>query len=220
VQVALQQIAKGRPVAAGSVIEYVICETTAAQQPASTADGAPAAPAVVGKSIAERARHPSAVLASAGSLAIDREWYLANQIHPPVARLVEVIEGTDSARIAACLGLDPSKFSSGSAQQTGAESAADEIFGNAVEDDETRFRDTQPLLLRCAACGDSTAARPLTATLALPGGKHPALTCGLCGEDYDGVSMHNQLTAAMREAERTYYKVSAAFRRERHARTH
>lgn len=34
----------------------------------------------------------------------DKEWYLANQIHPPIGRLCEPIDGTDSARIADCLG--------------------------------------------------------------------------------------------------------------------
>jgi DNA polymerase alpha subunit A len=36
---------------------------------------------------------------------LDKEWYLANQIHPPIGRLCEPIDGTDSARIADCLGI-------------------------------------------------------------------------------------------------------------------
>lgn len=32
------------------------------------------------------------------------------QVHPSVSRLCAPIEGTDEARIADCLGLDPSKF--------------------------------------------------------------------------------------------------------------
>jgi hypothetical protein len=157
-------MARGKPCAAGSVIEYVICETTAEAAKDSAADAAalaaldaaeaaagggggvaPATPApppskppaaaaatVVGKSVSERARHPSAVLAAAGALALDREWYLANQVHPPVVRLVEAIEGTDGARIAECLGLDPAKFASGGHGGVNV-SAADEIFGTAVE---------------------------------------------------------------------------------------
>lgn len=86
-QVALQQIARGVQIAPGSVIEYVVCESRDAEPAATTTttlldgDGvaAAAAPAVgsVGKSIAERARHPSAVLAADGALSIDREWCAA-----------------------------------------------------------------------------------------------------------------------------------------------
>ncbi|KAJ1633420.1 hypothetical protein T492DRAFT_1142813 [Pavlovales sp. CCMP2436] len=226
VQVALQLLARGEAVAPGSVIEYVVCEykpdaaagATSTAQGQADGDGAsigtpPAAkrepkPSVapVGKSIAERARHPSAVLAADGALSVDREWYLANQIHPPVARLLDVIEGTDSARIAECLGLDPSKFSGGQSGAVAAE-GVDEIFGNAVEDDEARFRDVSPLTLACAACGESAHARPLTSAVPAVDGKHPALACAACGEPYDGVLLHNQLTVAMRRAEKTYYTV-------------
>ena len=43
-------------------------------------------------------------------ITIDYEWYLSQQIHPPISRLLNPIEGTDSGRIAECLGLDASKF--------------------------------------------------------------------------------------------------------------
>ena len=36
---------------------------------------------------------------------IDIDWYLHNQIHPPVARLCVPIYGTDNARLAECLGI-------------------------------------------------------------------------------------------------------------------
>jgi len=45
-------------------------------------------------------------------LTIDEEYYLSNQIHPVVTRLCDPIDGTDSALIAQCLGLDPSGFKS------------------------------------------------------------------------------------------------------------
>ena len=61
-------------------------------------------------SIAERAITPKKYLETQDTAKIDFQWYLTSQVHPPVARLVEVIEGTDSARIADCLGLDSSKF--------------------------------------------------------------------------------------------------------------
>ena len=41
---------------------------------------------------------------------MDCEYYLAQQLHPVVSRLIDPLEGTDSARIAQCLGLDPEQY--------------------------------------------------------------------------------------------------------------
>lgn len=57
----------------------------------------------------QRAYHIDEIKAN-DKLKIDTEYYLAQQIHPVVSRLIEPIEGTDAARIAMCLGLDASKF--------------------------------------------------------------------------------------------------------------
>jgi hypothetical protein len=60
-------------------------------------------------SIAERARHPDELKASTDNWIVDIEYYISQQIRPVVTRLCAPIEGTDAARIADCLGLDPSK---------------------------------------------------------------------------------------------------------------
>jgi len=41
---------------------------------------------------------------------IDREYYLGQQIMPPVQRLLEVIPGIIIADIAKCLGLDEARY--------------------------------------------------------------------------------------------------------------
>ena len=41
---------------------------------------------------------------------MDTHYYLAQQLHPVVSRLCEPLEGTDSARIAQSLGLDPEQY--------------------------------------------------------------------------------------------------------------
>lgn len=56
-----------------------------------------------------RAYHPDD-LRKNESLEVDVDYYLKNQIHPVVSRLMEPIEGTNNAQIAECLGLDPSSF--------------------------------------------------------------------------------------------------------------
>jgi DNA polymerase elongation subunit (family B) len=43
------------------------------------------------------------------ALQLDYEWYLGNQILPPISRLCEPIEGTSAAEMSARLGLDVSK---------------------------------------------------------------------------------------------------------------
>jgi DNA polymerase alpha subunit A len=62
---------------------------------------------------AERAHHPEAVLRSNGVLVPDVQWYLTQQLVPPIARLCEPIEGTSAATIAQHMGLDASKFNKG-----------------------------------------------------------------------------------------------------------
>lgn len=54
--------------------------------------------------------HPTEIAKSGGRLKVDREWYLAQQLLPPIARLCEPIEGTSQAQLAECLGLDSSRF--------------------------------------------------------------------------------------------------------------
>jgi DNA polymerase alpha subunit A len=91
VQVALRMQTQGITARVGDTIPYVIC---------------------VGKSstIGKRAYHIDDVLKEDSTLEIDLEWYLANQVHPPIARLCAPIEGTDNARLALCLGLDSHKY--------------------------------------------------------------------------------------------------------------
>ena len=44
------------------------------------------------------------------SLKVDKNYYLAQQLHPVVSRLCDPLDGTDASRIAQCLGLDPEQY--------------------------------------------------------------------------------------------------------------
>lgn len=95
VQVALRMNAtKNKRFKRGDVVSYVICE-----------DGTDNNPMQRGYHLDELKSDPK--------LKIDKEYYLSNQIHPVVSRLLKPIAGTDSARIAQCLGLDPNKYREG-----------------------------------------------------------------------------------------------------------
>merc|ERR1719359_1039697 len=88
-------ISHGISVTQGQEIPYIIC------MPAKGAEGK--------TSVAERARFPLE-LKWDSDLAIDIAWYKSSQIHPPLVRLLEPVEGTDAARLAECLGMDSSRF--------------------------------------------------------------------------------------------------------------
>jgi len=92
VQVALRMREKQQTVRIGQVIPYIFCI-------ASTDDKSD-----VKLTQAERAKHPDELRRSEGTLLIDHEFYLSNQILPPIERLCDPIEGTDRARLAECLG--------------------------------------------------------------------------------------------------------------------
>ena len=122
-QVALQMLKNNRPVNVGDHIPYVICS--------QGAEGA--APP-------QRARHPDDVYRSNGELTLDFEWYLSNQLLPPISRLCEPIEGTSQAIISAKLGLDASKYAKNS--NTAVDDNDDFGFTPRCKmDDAERFKD-------------------------------------------------------------------------------
>lgn len=94
-QVALKMLKLNKPVNIGDHIPYVICKAEDGAEKSSPAD---------------RAHHPEEVSRSDGALSIDYEWYLSQQILPPISRLCEPIEGTSQAIISQQLGLDSSRF--------------------------------------------------------------------------------------------------------------
>jgi DNA polymerase alpha subunit A len=108
VQVALKMKAKGTSVRAGDVVPYIFCMGD---------DGVTAKAAK-----ADRAYHPDELRKKDTTLKIDYDFYLSLQVLPPVERLCDPIEGTDRARLAECLGLDPNRFR---AQQAVIESERD-----------------------------------------------------------------------------------------------
>ncbi|EEC17676.1 DNA polymerase alpha catalytic subunit, putative [Ixodes scapularis] len=57
----------------------------------------------------QRAYHPEELKGN-DSLSIDKQYYLAQQIHPVVARICAPIDGTDAAMIAEVLGLNPAHY--------------------------------------------------------------------------------------------------------------
>jgi DNA polymerase alpha subunit A len=149
VHVARAMIQNNLSVSIGDHIPYIITAPLEGVDDASKAS----------KSTAERARHPDEVARSGGILQPDVEWYLTQQILPPVARLCEPIEGTPQGLLAERLGLDPARYNrQNSSSGIGAEIDDDELVSYTPAScmtDKDRFRDVTKLNLTCVACGET-----------------------------------------------------------------
>lgn len=133
-QVALKLLKENKPVNIGDHIPYIICNppvvastttatsiangneggiasssTTNGVESGSVAVSTPAPSSSTKLSVADRAYHPDEIFRSNGELKVDIEWYLTQQILPPISRLCEPIEGTSAIILSQCLGLDTSR---------------------------------------------------------------------------------------------------------------
>ncbi|CAI5494604.1 unnamed protein product [Closterium sp. Naga37s-1] len=135
---------------AGDAIPYVI-----AVPRQSGSEGADAAVPPAGRSgaggIAERARHVDELRSAESEWDVDREYYLAHQVHPVVARLCAPIEGTDAARLADCLGLDSSKYRHVHATASTVRDDA-MLAASSILDDDERYARLPPLQFLCPSC--------------------------------------------------------------------
>lgn len=145
VQVAKMMLQNNRPVNTGDHIPYIIT---------SPPPQDPNQPAVKVPSATERARHPEEIARSDGALKPDVEWYLTQQILPPIARLCEPIEGASQQILAEKLGLDSSRYNYNN--RSGAEINDDDLIDYtpaSLLPDEERFKSVEKLKLFCFACG-------------------------------------------------------------------
>lgn len=127
--------ARGVTAAAGDTIPYVICRSSAAS----------------GTGLADCAYHPDELKRST-ELQIDTDWYLQTQIHPPVARLCEHLDGTDAAQLAQCLGLDSKKYQQATSAAGRDSSLLSQVRFVTRMPDEERFAHVERLKVTCASC--------------------------------------------------------------------
>ncbi|KAL7410542.1 hypothetical protein BDY24DRAFT_399400 [Mrakia frigida] len=187
VQVALRIKARGGSAKSGDVMQYIFCL------------GADGKAARTGQ--ADRAYHPDEIRKQP-ELKIDYEYYLAQQILPPIERLCDPIEGTDKARLAECLGLDAQRY----APKTGGDVEREfNTLGSQMSDKE-RFQDCDPFEVRCSSC-DFVVERfggllDDPSTLIQPHG----LTCSNCLSPLSTPSLAVQLELQIRARITKYYK--------------
>lgn len=191
VQVALRLMEKGKHVKAKDVMSFII-----------TGDSSGST-----ETAAKNAYPVDEVIKQGSELKPDIDYYLHKQILPPVERLCAPIGGTNITMLAACLGLDTTKYrvstASGSAN-------AQDVEVQPLESqipDAVRFQNCTPLYLRCRACHAMFPFRGIaspdsTATLT-----HNGITCprGDCKQVLSTLSVVAQLEAAIRQTLAEYY---------------
>lgn len=199
VQVALRLKARGKAVNAGQEVQYVICE-------ASTTEGPK-------ESFAARARHLTELQLDP-TLRIDVAWYKNHQVHPLVSRLLGPVEGTDAARIAECLGLDPARFAQSVAGKAGAvgDYAADFAAGAAADvdalmDRKTRFKNFSSSLsgLKCKSCAVEVPWKQLLQPeVGQTTGTNALFRCGGCNTEVSPAQAQNLLMMQIRSLLRSH----------------
>ena len=186
VQVALRELSRGKTVRKDDVIAYII-----------TGDGK-----TTSESAAKRAYTPQDVSKSDSGLTPDVEWYLYKQIFPPVERLCANISGTDTVRLADCLGLDVRKYSINNNTSSGGNDTEIHPLESQI-DDEVRFKDAFRLMLRCRACKGTFGFEGLSGSLGIcsPAG----ITCR-CKHILSNISVMAQLEHQIRQQTSKYYE--------------
>ena len=186
VQVALRELSRGRTVRKDDVIAYIV-----------TGDGKPTT-----EPAAKRSYKPQDVMKADSGLQPDIEYYLYKQIFPPVERLCANISGTDTVRLADCLGLDARKYSiNNNTSNGGGETEIHPL--ESLIDDEVRFKDAFRLTLRCRSCKGTFGFEGLLASVDIctPAG----ITCR-CGHALSNLSVLAQLEHQIRQQTSTYYE--------------
>ena len=186
VQVALRELSRGKTVRKDDVIAYIV-----------TGDGK-----TTSEAAAKRSYTPQDVAKADSGLTPDVEWYLYKQIFPPVERLCANISGTDTVRIADCLGLDVRKYCITNNSSSGGNEAEIHPLESQI-DDSVRFKDAYRLTLRCRACKGTFEFEGLVGSLDIcsPAG----ITCR-CGHGLSNLSVMAQLEHQIRKQTSKYYE--------------
>ncbi|TIB11245.1 hypothetical protein E3P89_02421 [Wallemia ichthyophaga] len=187
VLLALRIKKRGGAVRSGDVVSYIFCQSP---------DGSSSK---TGK--AENAHSIDEIRRD--GMSVDYEYYLTSQVLPPIERLCDNIEGTDRARLAECLGLDPARFQT---QTMGASNDKEFHTLESQMSDKERFRHAERLVLRCVGCDEQNEFGSL-----LDDTKHMQ-TRGIVCQNCKGVlplgSVATQLEIKLRQCIARYYEAT------------
>lgn len=189
VQVANRLIAKGKHVKAKDVMSFII--TGESSGSAETA--------------AKNAFPVDEVLKTDSGLKPDVDYYLHKQILPPVERLCAPISGTNITMLAACLGLDTSRYRVSATSESNNQDIEIQPLESQIPD-SVRFQDCVPLYLRCRACHTTFPFNGLSSSHTTTV-THDGLQCpnASCRSVLSNLSVVAQLESAIRQTIANYY---------------
>ena len=191
VQVALREIAAGRQVRVNDVMGYIV--TMGSEE-------------TKGQPAPKRAYKFQDVVKPGSDLQPDIDYYLYKQIFPPIERLCAPIPGTDSVRLAECLGLDTRKYAiNTNSANNGSQNT--EIFPLESQiPDSIRFKDAVRFSIRCRTCKQTSMFNGLIDSLDMC--TNSGLTCSQadCKAPISPISIVCQLEAQIREQTSAYYE--------------
>jgi len=188
VLVAQRMITRGSSAKAGDVIPYIFC-LSEGEEPAKGGQ-------------ADRAKHPDELRKAENGLKIDFDYYISQQILPPIERLCDPIDGTDRARLAECLGLDPARYKSAYNAET-----QEREFGtlDSLIPDKERFKESDPFVIRCRGCQGSFAFSRIGDT-EMPTMTARGLKCPSCSAVVKRATVEVQLQLQIRQHIAKYYE--------------
>jgi len=199
-QVAKRLMKNGRNVNVGMYISYVMCISEN-----SKAD------------LSERAYTAEEVKRShqtngGAALEIDRDWYLVNQILPPIQRLCDVIKETSLGQLADCLGLDSAKYKRIESAGAPVEDEDDEFEIVNLNDFSARYAACSPYKITCGYCNTSFNHYGVFKSSGTSSLKCPTPKCdGLVKEENlkrDLAKLQNQARLAARAFITKYYQMA------------
>jgi len=113
---------------------------------------------IIKSGLSGKAYHPDELLSSKGQLEIDIDWYITQQLFPPIQRLIEHIDGISMDFIAQCFGIDAKKHRY--TAEIGNGEDKDEAIPSAILKTETqkclKDRAIAKLKLKCIQCGETS----------------------------------------------------------------
>lgn len=186
VQVALRELSRGKRIRKDDIIVYIV-----------TGDGSNSS-----EPPAKRSYTPQDVLKADSGLQPDVEYYLTKQIFPVVERLCANISGTDTVRLADCLGLDVQKYKITNNSHSGNNEIKIHPLESQIED-EVRFKDAARLKLHCRACKGSFPFEGLSGSLERVSAT--GISC-VCGHTFPNLAIVCQLEHQIRQQTTRYYE--------------
>ena len=155
---------------------------------------------------AKRAYTLQDILKPDSGLKPDIEYYLVKQIFPPIERLCAPISGTDSVRLAECLGLDTRKYQINAAGSYGRQDSSEIFPLESQIPDEVRFKDATRFTLTCLSCKTRSVFEGLAASsrMCTPSG----IVCPneTCKAPFTTLTLAAQLETAIRAHTARYYE--------------